>query len=816
MDEVRLALRRLLKRPGASVASVLTLAFGIAGAASAWSLLAAVLIQPLPVPNADRIVVVGTRSTGERSAQTEFVYPTIDTVRTSGAFDEVAAGGSWDVSVTLQGERRPREMYFASANLFSLLGVRMQYGRDFTAADDEQGAPLVAILSDRFWRTAFGADPSVVGQVIAIGDVQVRIVGVAARGFPGVDLSRAPDLYGPIRIASRVIPGSPNFYAATGRTSPTSWLRIFGRLRPDDSSEAATARLSGSLSNIVGTGTVALMPIQETALPEASRPALTQFARLLSGTVGLLLLAGCLTVGLLLLVRTEARRDEFAMCLALGASRGRLARGIAMEGAVLAGAGAVLSLPATAWFLAALRVFEIPGGVSIDALDLTVDSSVILSAAAAAAVAALLIASVGGLFGFSAQLSDVIRARSGATARLTRRRTRSALVVSQVAVTLALVGGAGLFLRSLGAALHLNTGFETAHLVTSHVSLRRYVLNPEKATPFFTELRERLAGHPAIRSASLTSWVVAMSSRGQVEVDGIPRRLPSTVWMNAVDERYFSTVELPILRGRDFTSQDDERAPQVTIVSESLARLLARDDGVETLGRRIKSFGGVPVDKPWPMIEIVGIVPDVITNVGQLQPLVMYLPRMQHGPSANYTLLFRPASDLDSAVRETVAVIRSIDPQLAPDPVMSPLMTVEQALAEQMGPQRFGLLVLGALGGVALVLMALGTYVMAASMAAVRMREMGVRAALGARGRELAAIVLAESVKLVGLGVAVGLGLVWLGTGTIRTFLFQVQPLDAVTLASASAIVFAIALLVTARPAIVASRVDLARVLREE
>ncbi len=817
MDELRLALRRLLKRPGASLASILTLACGIAGAASAWSLLSAVLLHPLPVQDADRIMVVGARTAESQEIQAGFVYPAIDVVRTSGAFEDVAAGGAWPALVTAQGEARTRQMYFVSANLFSFLGVRMQHGRDFTAADDERGAAPVVVLSDRFWRNTFGADASVIGQTIDVSGRQVRIVGVAARGFSGVELAGAPELYGTINTASHVVGGSTNLYAESGhRTSPSTWIKIFGRLRPGDSQETASGRLTSPLFGTTGRPAT-LVPIQETALPEAARPAMAQFTRLLLGTVTLLLIVGCLTVGLLLLLRTEARRDEFAMCLALGATRGRLARGVAVEGALVAIAGAILSVPAAAWFLGALSIFQLPGGVNIEVLDLTVNREVLASAAVAGAIAALIVASVGGVFGFSAQISDVLHARGGATARLTRRRTRAVLVASQVAVTLALVCGAGLFLRSLAAALHVNTGFETAHLVTGSVWLPKYRFNHAEAMPFFAELRERLATNSAIRSVTLTSGLVGMTASGQVVVDGIARKFPSTIWMTEVDERYFSTVGLPILRGRDFTSQDDDRAPLVTVVSASLARLLVREDGGDALGRHIRSFKGGRADQPWPILEVVGIVPDVITDITRLQPLVMYLPRAQESnPRASYTVLLRPASSTEAAAREAVAVIRSVDPQLTPGPVITPFMTMDRQIASQMGPQRFGLLVLGALGGVALLLMALGIYVLAESMAAVRMREMALRAALGARGRELASIVLGETVKLVGFGIATGLALVWLGASTVRAFLFQVQPFDLLTLASVGGAILAIALLVTARPAFVVSRVDLARVLRED
>jgi predicted permease len=536
---------------------------------------------------------------------------------------------------------------------------------------------------------------------------------------------------------------------------------------------------------------------------------MAQFTSLLAGTVGLLLLIGCLTVGMLLLIRTEARRDELAMCLALGASRARLARGIAIEGALLSFAGAAAALPVAWWLFGGLGTFELPGGVDIGLLSLSIDAGVLLATAGAAVVSTLFIAGVAATFGFSANVADVLRSRAGASPRVTRRRTHRALVAAQVAVAVVLVAGTGLFARSLIAALQLNPGFDTGRIVTATISLTPYGYSPARATAFFDELRETLEAIPALASVSLIQPQGGMTPSGKIIVDGVPRGFPSLVAYTAIDAEYFTTMGLRILNGRDFAPTDTATPAPVIIVSESFGRLLA--DGGNPVGHRITESSRRPDGSPT-IAEIVGVVPDVITNLNVSEPLVKYYPAAQSRSLPHRTLVLRAAGDADAAMRETMAAIKAIDPAVTP----GTMMTMEQRLLRQMGAQQLGIVVLGALGTIAVLLTVLGTYVLAASMAAVRRREIGIRAALGASRAQLGRLMLTETLRLVTAGLALGLVLVWLGAGTIRTFLYRVEPLDAMTLGLVAVVMLALTLAVSLRPAIAAARVDLAGVLREE
>jgi putative ABC transport system permease protein len=532
-----------------------------------------------------------------------------------------------------------------------------------------------------------------------------------------------------------------------------------------------------------------------------------QFARLLGATVGLLMLIGCATVGTLLLVRTEARREEFAMCLALGATRSRLSRGIAAEGALLAAAGAALALPVTLWLFGIVRAFQLPGGVNLELLDLRVDTRVLAAAAAAAVLATLLLTLIAGVFGFAADAGDALRSRTGATPRVARRRTRAVLVAAQVAVALVLVAGAGLFVRSLRAALSLNPGIETSRIINVSLSLGHYEYTPPRATAFFDDLRGRLTGNPAIGTVSFTANQGGFAGAGFI-VDGMPR-LVSGVSFIAVDQMYFETLGTGMLQGRGLSAQDVAGAPMVAIVSESFGRFLG--EGGTAIGRRLTMPYRRP-PAPAPVVDVVGVVPDVITSVATLEPMVLYLPIEQATPGLNRIVVLRATSDADAAKREALSAIKEIDRSVTP----GPMLTIDERLTRQMAPQHFGAVVLAALGAIAVLLTILGTYVLSESMAMLRMREMGVRAALGATRQQLALIVLGETGRLVGFGLVLGLGFAWLGASTIRALLFRVEPLDPVTLGGVAAVILFLAMGVSLRPALRAARVDLGAVLRDQ
>lgn len=710
-----------------------------------------------------------------------------------------------------------RDVYFASYDFFATLGIGAARGRTFTEAEDRRGAPPVAVLSDDYWRSVFGADPEVLGRTVQIAGTPATIIGVLPRGFRGLRLSEAPDLYLPLHVAGDI--DDPMLRALNPLGNPTlTWTRIVGRLRPGEAPEVATARLNavqldGERPDMFYP--LVLTNVNTAAIPEAARAGMAQFTTLLSLTVGLLLMIGCLTVGMLLLVRTEDRRDELAVCFALGATRVRLAAGIAVEAAMLCAIGAVLAAPVAAGLFYGIRAFQLPGRVDISRLTLSPDPGPWLAVTGVVLAATCVIALLASLVGVGNAQRSPVQSRALATPRVTRRAPRTVLVAGQVAITLVLVTGAGLFTRSLIEALRLNPGLDADRLVMADINLENYGYTAERGAAFFDELLDRLSRSGAIESASISRGLGGGAGPGApVMIDGVKREVPLGLSYFAVDERFFSTLGLPIANGRSFVDSDVAGGPLVAVVSESLGRFVA--DGGNPIGHLVTDrasiirvlLGQGPPD----YVEVVGVVPDLITNVNTTEPFVVYHSAAQLPPATYAGLTVRAAGGADAAMREIVATLRSLDPRVTP----RRLQTLDDRLGSQMGPQRFGIYVLGALGGIALLLTVLGTYVIAESMVVRRRREMSIRAALGARGAHILGLVLRDTARLVGVGLATGLVMAALGARLIRSLLYQVEPLDPIVLAGVAAMIFCLTLLVSLRPALEATRLDLTRALREE
>jgi putative ABC transport system permease protein len=813
-DDIRFAFRRLRKRSASTAASVVTLAAAIGAAATTWSLLSATLLRPFPVAEPDELVVIGL-SNPDRDGRAdpprwEHTYRFYSVVRGSGAFERLAIGGEESVMVATDGYLEARTVFFASHDYFDTLGVRPELGREFGEADDTREAPLVAVLSHRFWRTTFGADPRVLGREIRVEDRTAIVVGVAPRRFRGLNLTVAPDLYLPLHTVGQISPESNPFAEPLDKlrkmSSPTSWLTFVGRIPAEGSQARAADQLRARMPEMAARSVdPVFMNVVTAAVSTSAREAMVQFTRLVAITVGLLLLIGCLSVGMLVLLGTESRRDEIAMCRALGASKLRLARGVVLEGALLSVGGALLAPFVALLLFGGLSQFQLPGRLDVDLLELSIDGEVLFAAASGAMVATLLIAVFAGAFGVTADLADVLRSRAGATPRTARRRTRMILVGAQVAIAFVLLAGAGLFARSLAAALELNPGLPTNRLVRGFLPLNEHGYTSVRAGTFFGELRTRLEQHPTVESIAYEIPAGGMTPSGDLYVNDVPRRFPSLVSYVYVDDRYFSTIGQRVVQGRDFSPADYAQSPPVTVVSASLARLLVPDG--QALGMTVRQSGD--------RVEVVGVVPDVITIVTMLEPLVIYRPIAQLNPdvplAARRRMLLRAAGDPSPVIRDAIHTLKQMDPAITA-PAFS---TIDEQLTNQLAPQQFGAAVMGALGALAAILTLLGTYVLAASMAVTRRREMGIRAALGATRRQLGSSVLRESAALVGLGLTSGLGLAWLGAGTIRSFLFQVQPLDLATLATVAVMILVLAVAVSVRPAIVATRVDLATLLKD-
>ena len=814
--DFRLAIRRLRKDLGSTIASVVALACGIGAAVATWSLISAVLLNPLPVAEPERLFEVsGPPPSGVAEQWTpHYWYADLEAFRASGAFAGIAAVGERQLAVVEPGDTpQDRDVRFAAHDFFATLGIGAARGRTFAESDDRRGAPPVAVLSDHYWRGVFNADPNILGRTVTVGGTAVTIVGVLPRGFRGLHLSQAPALYLPLHVASDMDRRQFNERDPLGPES-FFWIAIVGRLWPGETPAAATARLNalGCLSLCPREGSrgevapITLTNVNIAAVPVLARAGTVQFATLLSTTVGLLLLIGCLTVGMLLLVRTEDRRDELAVRLALGATRSRLAAGIATEAAILCALGALLAVPVALWFFYGVRAFQLPASIDLGRLELSLAFGPWLAATGTALAVTIAIALLASLAGVVTAARSPVQSRALSTPRVTRRMPRTVLVASQVAITLVLVAGAGLFTRSLIEALTLNPTIPTDRIVTAFVNLGPHGYTSERGAAFVDELLERLRQNGAIESASLRIPTFQFAGF-KMTIDGVEREVPANSSSEAVDPSFFSTIGLPIVSGRGFDGSDTAGSPLVVIVSESFARWIA--DGGSAIGRSLGPFRG---PSSTAVADIVGVVPDLITEVGTTEPFVAYQPAAQRRPGVTARLVLRAADDPGAAMREALAAARALDTRVT----LSEMMTLDQRMAEQMSPQRFGIHVLGALGGIALLLTVLGTYVVAQSMVVRRRRELGIRAALGAHSAQLRALVLRDTARLVGVGLIAGLVLAFAGARLIRSLLYHVQPLDPLVLTVTAAGIFCLALLVSLRPALEASRVDLTRSLREE
>jgi predicted permease len=802
-----------MSRRAATAVSVGTLAVAIGAGAATWSMLSAVLLNPLPVRNAQRVGVVGAVvDAGARGPiQMGLTYPYYSHVSASGVFE--SAAGVWLSPLALpvadQTASQSTPVMFVSETFFEVLGLSPSLGRVFSKDENRRGVAPVAVLSDRYWRAAFGANPDAIGRSVRVGDRVATIVGVAPRGFRGVSLAQDPAMFLPLETIADLGPPTTNYFAEPRHTSsPTAGLGIIGRVRAGETLEEARARLA-TIGRPGRGGQIAwqVTDIQTAAIPAVAREGTIRFARLLTTTVALLVLIGCSTVGLLLLVRTEARREEFATCLALGATRAQLARGVVIEGAILTSLAACSSPVVASWLFSIVSTFQLPGGIALGLLDLSLDRRALAIVAALAVGTTLLIAAIAAVFGFRADVADSLRGRSGATPRVARRGTRAVLLATQVAIALTLVGGTGLFARSLMGALDLNRRLDSARIVEiSQVPLAQNGYSATAAATFFEGLEARLRGNPFLDGVATSASQGGTAPGGALTIDGVSRKFPSFVAFRQIDHNYFSTMRMRIVKGRHFSADDRSGAPLAGIVSESFARMIG--SGSEVVGRHIVTVFGGRLD-----IEIVGVVEDVFTDIRDAEPLALYMPMAQQArPSANRALVFRAADDVDAARRAVTAAVRELDASLQ----LPAGITLDERLLRQMAPQQFGLFVLGSLGAIALLLTVLGTYVLAETMAVMRTRELGIRAALGATRKLLTLLVLRESVVLVGLGLGAGLLLSYLGANVIRAFLFRVQPLDPGTLGAVSALILLLAVAISLRPALRAARVDLAELLRSE
>ncbi len=752
-SNLRFAWRSLARRPAFTAAAALVLALGIGVNSTLFALLSGVLFSPLPGVRAGDELVWVSAAWQYRARPGGLSYPDyLDFRGVDGVWSGLAAFDAVPLSLSgaLGGDGEPVRIsgHAASGNYFEVLGVRPALGRFFLPVEDTTpGAHPVVVLSDRLWRTRYGADPNVVGRTIVLNRHDVTVVGVAPAGFRGPELGRAADLWVPLAMAEAAMPGNAGALSARG----SSWLRSVGRLAPGVPLERARAALGAVAANIAlehpeshERRTVQLTPALG-GLPPEARGELLPLAGLVAAVAALVLLIACSNVANLLLARGLGRGQEIRVRLALGAGRGRLVRELLGESLLLAVLGGALGLLAATWS-ADLLLALLPAS-EVGDLEPASGPRLLAFTLGIAVVSALL----AGLAPALSATRAAPRASLAAAGAASRSRLGRALVVAQLAFSLVLLSVAGLCLGALGRAAAADLGFRPEGVAALTFDLELQGYTPAERQGFFGEALERIEALPAVVSASAANLAplsgMMVGTWVGTETAADPDREGMTGFLNGVAPGYFRTLELPLLTGRDFTPADGPQEPGVAILNRTAAeRLFGGEDAV---GQRLRLDGA-----GGSLVEVVGVAADArYDEATEDPPPFVYLPLAQRSVLGRTTLLVRVDGDPAGALPTLKKLVTAIDPQL---PVFE-TTTLEALAALRNDKQRSVSGLLSGFGGLGLVLAAVGLYGLMAQLVARRGRELGVRIALGATPRDVLRLILGDGLRLAALGAGAGL-----------------------------------------------------------
>ncbi len=812
-QDLRYALRSLIKAPGFTVAAVLTLALGIGANTAIFTLINAVLMRSLPgVAEPERLV---------RLTRGSFSYAKFEALQAHGLFaNTVALTDEQGVPVDINGSIQPTRMLLVNGEYFPALGVNAFAGRTITREDDRMQAP-VAVLSHGFWKRAFSADRAVIGKQITVAGLPVTIVGVTPAAFNGVHVGFAIDLTMPLTTMPQLRPERADILSRRS----THWLQIIGRLSPGESLEATNARLQAIWPRVLADSAPPGTPADSTffrhrteLLPAANgfsplRAEFTSPLVVLMGLVALVLFGACVTVANLLLAKGVSRQREFAIRLATGASRARLLRQLLTENILLATIAGLIGIVFAFWS-AQVLVGLLSSNANPVVLDLRPDARLLSFALGVTFLTVVLFGLAPALrttqIDLAPSLKENSRTVAGAGGRL-----RKALVVAQVALSMLLAVGAGLFVDSFRHLLAVETGFDASHVVLSRPNALGAGHRGPRARIFFNELLQRTGTLPGVQSASL-SWAPPVSqgfgNNGRVAVQGRPQRPGEdlVVWSNFVSAGYFKTIGQPLVEGRDFTQQDRRGAPKVAIINQTMARYFFGDES--PLGRIIAESAG---DRSEPGFEIVGVVQDAVHfDLKEPPRRVMYIAYDQ-GPdfldSQNMILEVRSASDPAAVASQVRGLVAQLDRN-----ALVETETLQAHVDRSTTRERLLAWLSGFLGVLSLLLVAVGLYGVMAHSVTSRTNEIGIRQALGARPARVLFMVLREAGLVVLTGVAIGLVAALALSRVVSTLLFGITARDATAFIGAIGLIALVGFLATILPARRAARVNPLTALRYE
>ncbi|MFZ0910699.1 MAG: ABC transporter permease [Candidatus Acidiferrales bacterium] len=806
IQDLRFGARMLRNIPGFTAVAVLTLALGIGTNTAVFSLLNGVLLHPLPYRDPGRLTLVWEKDEqGHRDNATFATYT--DWKAMSKSFEELSLYRLWMPIVSDSGDPEQLTGLRVTTNYFRMLGVRPALGRDFLPEEDAPSASHVVIISHGLWQRRFNSDPDIAGKTMSLNSVPYVVAGVLPANFESL-----------MRMNSRE--PTPEIWGALGYDASLPWacrtchhLIAIGRLRPGVTFAQATAEMDTIAAALwkaypkdYSAAGVILTPLREELLGPVGTTLL-----LLFGAVTLVLLVACTNLANLLLARATQRNKEIVVRTALGAARGRIFRQLLTENCLLALLGAAAGLIPAYWtpeLLASLGAGDIPR-----LAEVRLDWRVVLFTFGLALLTGLVSGIAPALGAWKTNLQDALKEGARGSSGEAAGRLRGVLVVSEVALSLMLMLGAGLLLRSLLHLLTVSPGFDATNVLTMRVSIVGQKYDDDKILrQFYDQALERVRALPGVEAAGAVSEIplggnmdmYGFHAEGKINPNP---ELDASAERYCVSPGYRGAMRIPLLRGRDFGETDNAAAPQVILINDESGRQMW--PGEDPLGKRVK-IGGI--DKPW--WTVVGVVGSVRQYGLDLAPTMQfYVPHAQWPfPDSDMSLAIR-TSDAPTAIAGAARdAIRSLDPN---QPI-SRVMPLGDYVGVSVQSRRLSLILLGSFAAIALLLSVVGIYGVTAYAVAQRTREIGVRMALGAQGRQVVLLLLRQELVLVMAGVALGVAASAAFTRLPASMLFEVKPTDPVTIVLVSVLLLGVALLACWIPARRATRIDPMVALRYE
>jgi putative ABC transport system permease protein len=831
MLNLKLAIRMLLRTPFVTIVAILSLALGIGANAAIFSLFNRMVLRPLPVVEPDRLVNLanpgpkpGSQSCNNAGGCDEvFSYEMFrDLEHQQAALTGLAAHRTFGANLAYKGDTVSSEGMLVSGSYFPVLGLTPALGRLLGPGDDATiGEAPVVVLSHDYWRTRFNASEAVLNDTLTVNGYPMTVVGVAPRGFEGTTLGSQPRVFVPISLRGKMEPGFRGF-----DNRQSYWAYLFGRLKPGVTLEQAQSSLGGIYHGIVndveaplqkGMSDATMAQFREKPLAvtagqhgqsSVSRNSKQPLAFLMGVTVFVLLIA-CANIANLLLARAGARSAEMAVRLSIGASRWSLVRQLLTESLLLALAGGVAGLLVARWTL--LAILSMMPGEAAALFSGNLDPTVMAFAGALAIGTGLLFGLFPAIHSSRPNLLTVIKGQTGQPAgNRSAKWFRLGLATFQIMVSMVLLGGAGLFIKSLANVSRVDLGLNADDVITFGLSPELNAYTPERSKQLFMRIEDELAAQPGVTSVSAALVPVLSGSNwgSNVSVEGFQDGpdVDTNSRYNEVGPNYFRTLGMPLIAGREFTASDGQGAPKVAIVNEQFAKKF--NLGRNAVGRRMEVGNSGKLD-----IEIVGLVQDAkYADVTQEVPPLFFRPYRQNDSIGALTFYARTGVDPEAFLGSVIPFMKRLDADL---PVEN-LRTLPQQVRENVFQQRIISTLAVAFATLATVLAAVGLYGVLAYTVAQRTREFGLRMALGAAPGRVRRLVMRQVMWMTIIGGVVGLALA-LAVGTsLGSLLYQMDGTDPMALGSAAGVLALVALAAGFVPAFRASRLDPMKALRYE